>query len=87
MKHDELMQFSLFDLFTDGRKIFVLKSLWRDFDLREAHKKKNICFVNKRKWSLTGCSWIKKKSVNAIYRINEGNSHLIRNRSKAHSRA
>lgn len=41
MKHDELMQFSLFDLFTDRWKIVVLKSLWRDLDLREVHKKKN----------------------------------------------
>lgn len=41
MKHDELMRFSLFDLFTDRWKIVVLKSLWRDFDLREVHKKKN----------------------------------------------
>jgi hypothetical protein len=35
MKHDVLMQFSP-SLFTDRRKIIVLKSKRRDFDLREA---------------------------------------------------
>lgn len=52
LKYDELMQFSLFHLFTDRRKVVVLKSLWRDFDLREAHKKKEgKCFVNQEKFA------------------------------------
>lgn len=41
------MQFSLFHLFTDRRKVIVLKSLKRDFDLT----RKIICFVDKEKYN------------------------------------
>lgn len=59
LKYDELMQFSLFHLFTDRRKVVVLKSLWRDFDLREAHKKRKES-VSLIKRSSPGMKWMEE---------------------------